>query len=120
MMPQPSPVPLRLRREGRCLHVLLANPDKGNPLNRALIEALHAALDTVESTPDITLLALAAEGAVFCDGMDFGEALDTAGDAEAQLRAAVRRFHGLLERLTRLPAIVVAVVEGRVNAGGMA
>jgi len=116
---RPGDPPLRLRREGRCLHLSLANPGKGNPLNRALIEALHAALDAVEADADIALLTLAADGPVFCDGMDFNEALGTAGNAEEEVRRAVRRFHGLLERLTRLPVIVAAIVEGRVNAGGM-
>ncbi|SMF97333.1 polyketide biosynthesis enoyl-CoA hydratase PksH [Methylomagnum ishizawai] len=111
--------PLRLRPEGRCLHLELSAPGRGNPLNRALIEALHTALDQVEADPTVSVLTLSAEGPVFCDGMDFSEAVATAGDPEQELRAAVRRFHGLLERLARLPVIVAALVEGRVNAGGM-
>lgn len=111
--------PLTIQRQGRCLHLLLSAPDKGNPLNRTLIEAMHDALDFVESTQDISVLILAAQGPIFCDGMDFNEALHTSGDAEMELRQAVRRFHELLERLTRLPVIVAAIVEGKVNAGGM-
>lgn len=36
--------PLSLHSEGRCPHLVLTNAERGNPLNRALIEALHAAL----------------------------------------------------------------------------
>jgi len=110
---------LSVRREGRCLHVVLCNPEAGNPLNRGLIDALHAVIDSVEQDAGISLIVLAAQGAVFCDGMDFTEALATAGNPEQELHWAVRRFHDLLDRMTRLPVIVAALIEGRVNAGGM-
>ena len=113
------PSPLQLRREGRCLHILLSAPSQGNLLNRTLIEALLAALDDVENTQEVSLLIFSAAGPVFCNGMDFNEALATAGKPEQEIRQAVRRFHTLLERLARLPVIVAALVEGRVNAGGM-
>ncbi len=110
---------LSVRREGRCLHVVLCRPAEGNPLNRALIESLHGVMDTVEQDADISLMVLTADGTVFCDGMDFGEAFATDGDPERELRFAVRHFHDLLDRMTRLPVVVAAIVEGRVNAGGM-
>lgn len=110
---------LSMRREGRCLHVVLCNPEAGNPLNRRLIDDLHAVMDSVEQDTEISLIVLAAQGAVFCDGMDFGEALATSGNAEQALHHAVHRFHDLLDRMTRIPVIVASLVEGRVNAGGM-
>ena len=116
--PQQTPS-LAVHREGRCLHVVLCNPDAGNPLNRGLIDALHAVMDSVEQDTEISLMVLAAQGTVFCDGMDFGEALATAGHPEQALHHAVQRFHDLLDRMTRLPVIVASLVEGRVNAGGM-
>jgi len=111
--------PLRLQLEGRCLHLTLSDPSRGNLLNRALIDSLHAALDQVEATPELSLLTISAEGQTFCDGMDFSEALGNSGEAAAEIRLAVLRFHALLEHLARLPVVVVAMVEGRVNAGGM-
>lgn len=110
---------LNVRREGRCLHITLCNPEAGNPLNRGLIDALHAVLDGVEQDVGISLIVLAAQGAVFCDGMDFGEALATDGNAEQELHRAVHQFHDLLDRMTRLPVIIASLIEGRVNAGGM-
>lgn len=111
--------PLNIQREGRCIRLELCDPRRGNLLNRTLIEALHAALDDVENFPELSLLILSAEGPVFCDGMDFNEALATVGPAEEEIRQAVHRFHALLERLARVPVIVAALVDGRVNAGGM-
>ena len=112
--------PLRIQRVQRCLSIVLARPDRRNVLNRALLQALHDSLDTVEADSDISLVTLSAEGPIFCEGMDFAEALaTTAGDSEMALRQAVGRFHDLLVRLTRIPVIVAAIVEGRVNAGGM-
>ncbi len=111
---------LRVQQIQRCLSLVLARPDRRNVLNRELLDALHESLDIVETDSNISLVTLSAEGPFFCEGMDFAQALTTtAGNPEAMLRQAVGRFHDLLVRLTRIPVIVAAIVEGRVNAGGM-
>ena len=111
--------PLEIRSEGRVLHLVLNGNPSGNLLNRALILALEKGLDEVEQNEDYRLLTLSATGPVFCDGMDFQEAMRTNGTAQDELPQIVRKFYALLERLTRLPVIVAALVDGRVNAGGM-
>ena len=111
--------PLEIRAEGRVLHLVLNGDHNGNLLNRALLTALEKGLDEIDQVEDFRLLTLSATGPVFCDGMDFQEAMGTHGTAQDELPQMVRKFYALLERLTRLPVLVAALIDGRVNAGGM-
>lgn len=104
---------LRTARIGRMVRVVLT----GGTLTRALIADLHRALDQAEAE-GLRSLVLEGEGGVFCEGMDFAEALATETSAEAA-PDAIRPFFDLLHRFTTTPVVVVALVRGRVNAGGM-
>ena len=105
---------LTLSRMGRMLRVAMV----GGTLNRALIAQLHQALDHAEAEGLRILMLEGADPDLFCDGMDFAEALGTRMEADA-VPQAIQQFFDLLKRFTITPVVVVALVEGRVNAGGM-
>jgi polyketide biosynthesis enoyl-CoA hydratase PksH len=111
--------PLRLTRGKGLLTVTLDRPERQNVLNRAMIEGLHAALDTAEADPALRLFVLEGSGGVFCSGMDFAEATETEIGSLAQIEAVVERLYALFERFTRSSRLVVAVIDGRVTAGGI-
>lgn len=91
----------------------------GPALNRAAIAGLHAALDTAESNLESRLFVIEGSDGVFCTGMDFAEATATHLDTAADARAPVEQLYALFERFTASPCIVLAIVDGRVTAGGM-
>jgi polyketide biosynthesis enoyl-CoA hydratase PksH len=105
---------MELNSTGRMLSVSMT----GGTLTRALIADLHRALDAAEAEGLRTLVIEGADPALFCDGMDFAEALSSPENA-ASAPQAIRPFFDLLARFTASPVVVVALVEGRVNAGGM-
>ena len=109
---------LEIGRERKLLRVVLSRPERRNALSAGMIAELHAALDEAEGDPDLRLVVLAAKGPVFCDGMDFAEAA-SGGTAAAGAPDVIGEFYRLMTRLTRSSKVVVSLVEGRVNAGGM-
>jgi methylglutaconyl-CoA hydratase len=105
-------------RDGGALVVTLNRPDKRNALNSALLDGLHAALDTVDLDPDIRVLVLRGAGKDFCAGADLEELLASADHLPAENERDALRLGTLLQRLRRCPRPVVAVVQGRALAGG--
>ncbi len=105
-------------RDGGALVVTLNRPDKRNALSSALVNALHASLDTVDLDPDIRVLVLRGAGKDFCAGADLDELLASADRLPAENEGDALRLGSLLQRLRRCPRPVVAVVQGRALAGG--
>ena len=94
---------------------------KRNALSREVLRELESALTAVKSTRDLRLLILAAEGPVFCAGMDLGEMQSRAGlsESDALWHEDARLFAGLLGDHVRLPCPTLAAVQGPALAGGL-
>lgn len=90
-------------------------PDSGNTINAKMVEEISAVLqhcDEERATP-ITILIFEGAPDVFCAGGDF-EA--TASNSEPD---DPEPLYDLWLRLTTAPLIVISVVKGRTNAGGV-
>jgi enoyl-CoA hydratase/carnithine racemase len=85
-----------------------------NRFNRQSLDALHGALDTVEACDPPVALVTTGEGKYFSNGYDL-EQMATVPDEIAGLAADL---HRLLGRLTALPLITVAAVNGHAFGGG--
>ncbi|HEX4954742.1 MAG TPA: enoyl-CoA hydratase-related protein [Thermoanaerobaculia bacterium] len=96
------------------LTLTLDRPAQGNGLTPALLREIQAALDQAEATTACRMVVLEGRDGVFSTGMDFEQA--AAEDGGSDGGAA---FLALLERLTRLPRVVVAKVDGRAAGGGV-
>ncbi len=90
----------------------------GNSISRETADSLDQALEELAADPALTCLVVAAAGTrFFCTGGDLDDyaALDTK-ESGAWMAA---RMSSLLDRLTALPALVVAAVEGIALGGGL-
>jgi enoyl-CoA hydratase len=94
------------------LLITLNRPDARNAVNRELAEALAAALDELDSTPELVVGVLTGAGKGFSAGMDL-KAFISGG----MPTVAGRGFAGLTERPSRKP--LIAAVEGFALAGGL-
>lgn len=91
--------------------ITMNRPHARNAINRAMSEAVAAALDELDSRADLTVGVLTGNGPSFCAGMDLkafarGERPSIEG----------RGFGGLTERPPRKP--LIAAVEGHALGGG--
>ena len=100
------------------LTATLNRPDKRNAIDSAMIDALLAVLDRADLDGEVRVVALRGAGADFCAGMDLGELLASADHPIDRNRDAALRFGAIFLRMRALPKPVVAVVQGRVLAGG--
>ncbi|MBI3688098.1 MAG: enoyl-CoA hydratase/isomerase family protein [Actinobacteria bacterium] len=112
---------LTVRQQGVLLRVVLDRPERHNAIDELLLDEMAAALDRAESTPELRVVSLEATGPVFCSGMDLASAAGPVGP-DGPAAGAARggaRFFDLLDRITTLPRVVVAAVDGRVTGGGV-
>ncbi|MFT5483163.1 MAG: enoyl-CoA hydratase [Halieaceae bacterium] len=98
--------------EDGVMTITLNRPEAKNAVNRALAEAVAAALDEMDANDEVRVGILTGEGGSFCAGMDLkafvsGEIPSIPG----------RGFAGLTEASPRKP--LIAAVEGYALAGGL-
>jgi hypothetical protein len=114
--PRPAPEPVRLRREGHRLSVVLDRPWARNAFDAATRDALCEAFEVAAADPSITRVDLRGTGPAFCSGGDlteFGTAKDT---AEAH-RVRVSRSPAAL--LLRCASKVTAHLHGACVGAGI-
>jgi methylglutaconyl-CoA hydratase len=101
--------------------IVLSRADKRNALSRELLRQLSEAVHKTAADPSARLLVLAADGPVFCAGMDLGEMQDAAGrpDARDVWQNDTQIYLDLVRTLYRLAVPTLAVVQGPVLAGGV-
>src|SRR5579872_177448 len=86
------------------VRLTLNRPQKRNALTRELLADLLAQLKAVAARTDVRCLVLAAEGPVFCAGMDLAqmEEAATRPDASQIWQADTRLYHDVLVALIEL------------------
>jgi polyketide biosynthesis enoyl-CoA hydratase PksH len=100
----------------RAWTVMMNRPEQRNSLTYALMQGLHHALDEAEADPACRLVILTGRQNFFCTGMDFAEASQGAGSTQPLAGAD---YMALLKRFASCGKIIIAKVEGVVQAGGM-
>jgi methylglutaconyl-CoA hydratase len=103
------------------MRISLNRPAKRNALTREFILGLHERVEEARSDESVRLVVLAANGPVFCAGMDLAEMQDRAKDPNAHelWRKDTQVYRDLLVALLTLPKPTLAVVQGPALAGGM-
>jgi enoyl-CoA hydratase/carnithine racemase len=107
-------------RSGPVALLTLNRPDKLNALDYALVDALAAALDELETIDSVRAIVLTGSGdRAFSAGADIaGFAGSIEAGREAALRDFVRRGQRLTRRIETFPKPIVAAVNGIAYGGG--
>jgi enoyl-CoA hydratase len=102
---------LLVEERGRVLVLTMNRPDAKNAMSMAMAHQIAAALDTLDSRPDLSVAVITGAGGTFCAGMDLK------GFARGE-RPIVegRGFAGLVKQPPAKP--LIAAVEGYALAGG--
>lgn len=98
----------------------LTRADKRNALTRELLTELVAFVETVADNDSVRALVLAADGPVFCAGMDLGQMQSrlSASDPDAEFLKDSEIYQESLIRLFELKIPTIASLQGPVLAGG--
>ncbi len=103
------------------LTVRLNRPEKKNALNATLLNELAFAVAYAHYTPDVWLVVLAAEGNVFCAGMDLKSLSEKTDEDPERRTVTVPEPSGpvlLGELMAELHKPCIGQVQGAVLAGG--
>jgi enoyl-CoA hydratase len=68
---------------GRVARLTLNRPQRGNGLNRALLDELESAVERADLDPAVHVLLLAGAGKGFCGGYDLVESAEGMGESES-------------------------------------
>ena len=113
-----SPDRLVVTLEGGVLTLTLNRPDKRNAIASAMVEALLAQLERADLDQEVPAVTVRGAGQDFCAGVDLAELLASADQSPQQNARSAARLGEVFVRMRRLPKPVVAIVHGRVLAGG--
>jgi len=111
---------LSLSRVG-AVQVLTLDSPPVNALSRALIAALHRAMDAVEADRSIGAVHIRSAAKVFCAGADLAEMKENLANpdqVEGQI-AFVRDLQTVLKRIESLGVATLAEVGGAAMGGGL-
>lgn len=99
--------------------LILAQPEKHNAFDDAIIAAFSRALERVGSDPAVRVVVLAGEGKSFSAGADLDWMRRMADYGEAENLADARSLAVMLRTLNELPKPTIARVQGATFGGGV-
>ena len=108
---------VRVTIEGAVAIITLSRPEKRNAMDLAMLKALAAACDEVETNSAVRAAILTGEGKAFCAGGDIKAW--SAMDAAEFGHAWVRFGHRVFDRLATLRVPVIAALNGHAFGGGL-
>ncbi|MBA3717391.1 MAG: enoyl-CoA hydratase/isomerase family protein [Actinobacteria bacterium] len=106
---------VEVARDGSVMTITLNRPDVLNAFNKAMHDALGAALKEARD-PEVRAVVLTGAGRGFCVGQDLVEFREAAGDIGARLRAT---YHPNVLAIRALEKPVIAAVNGPAAGAGM-
>jgi enoyl-CoA hydratase/carnithine racemase len=100
------------RRDGVAT-LLLNRPEKRNALDRALMDAIAAALDAVRDDPEVRVLVMRGAGPVFSSGIDHGLLLEVFQGARSVPFSHLHHdLQEVFHRIERMRKPVIAALHG--------
>lgn len=111
---------LSVSRVGNVVVLTLDSPPV-NALSKALIKALHGAMDQVEADKSVGAVHIRSATKVFCAGADLAEMRENLADptkVDAQIDF-VRDLQNVLKRIESLGVATIAEVGGAAMGGGL-
>jgi len=97
-------------------HLVLNRPDKRNALNGEVIAELGAAIEAAAADPDVRVVVLRGEGAMFSSGMDLND-LRELSENQANLRTFRRPLLGFWNLLEEMPKPTISQIHGAALGG---
>lgn len=94
----------------------LNRPQQYNALSSAVLEAIHATMDSINDDKTVRVLIIAANGNAFCAGHDLKEM--KASTEPGFVPRLFQRCSEMMLKIARLPIPVIAEVQGMATAAG--
>ncbi len=112
---------LEREQDGAVLRLTMQAPERLNALSDAMLAALQAEFDRLETDRSVRAVILAGSGKAFCAGHDLKEmtqARQSADGGKAYFSDLFARCSRMMTTISRLPQPVIAEVKGLATAAG--
>lgn len=110
---------LKVEIDGGVARLILAQPEKHNAFDDAIIAAFTEALERVGNDASVRVVVLSGEGKSFSAGADLEWMRRMADYEDAENLADARALAAMLQRLNDLPKPTIARVQGATFGGGV-
>jgi methylglutaconyl-CoA hydratase len=110
---------LKVEIDGGVARLILAQPEKHNAFDDAIIAAFTEALERVGNDASVRVVVLSGEGKSFSAGADLEWMRRMADYGDAENLADARALAAMLQRLNDLPKPTIARVQGATFGGGV-
>lgn len=111
---------LNTERTDSHLWIELANEDKPNPINGQLHDELNDVLDDVEANESVDVVSIVGRGNAFAVGADISEMNGWVQEGRwDEMMLFLREGQKLMTRVSDLPAVTIAGVNGYALGGGL-
>ncbi|WP_166923273.1 enoyl-CoA hydratase/isomerase [Flavobacterium poyangense] len=104
-------------RQREVLHIQFNRPEQHNSINAAMGNELLEVLESVKQNAKIKIIVLSGNKNHFCTGMDFEAVVKQ--NNESLINQQPDQYYNLLKAISEIDKVVIAKVEGKVNAGGL-
>ncbi len=108
---------IKVSEQKGALTIQLYRPEANNSINATLMKEIRTALAHAESNNEIKVVILEGRPDNLCTGMDFKAVSD--GSSEALMGGDSNEYYEALKYFSLCSKIIIAKVEGKVNAGGI-
>ena len=106
-----------VRQQREVLHIQLNRPEQHNSINAVMANELLEVLENLKQNAEVKIIVLSGNENQFCTGMDF-EAVANQQN-EALMNQQPDQYYNVLKAISEIDKVVIAKVEGKVNAGGI-
>jgi isohexenylglutaconyl-CoA hydratase len=115
---------VRSERQGGFLYLTLDDAPTRNALSPEMVQELRGAIEAAAADAGLRAVVLRGANGFFCAGGSIGDFQKSQQSAAAPgeadpIATGNRRYGDLVTALTRLPKVLVAVVEGAAMGGGL-
>src|SRR5260221_6950204 len=100
------------------LWITLDRPKAMNAITPTMVMRINAALDAIESDPEVKAVVLTGKGAAFCAGADLKIIKRQLGGDRSAVDRFLKSVRKMMARLESHPLPVIAAVNGLALAGG--
>lgn len=106
------------RQQGAVVFAEFVRPERLNSLTPAVLDDLERLLTHIESDESVRLVVVSGRGRAFSVGMDVDFLQGCFADPQGVFIPFCARYHAVLNRIEKAPALFLAAIDGLARAGG--